>query len=851
MNKYIYLFFVILVSLSGILLSQLPSALSDEEAVAIERSELKQLEQEYIEAEELADKQYEQVEVPSRTRKRKRRTPKVIRKTQKTTSTSTPKKNSPSVYLDSYTEPWRDMNPDEKISMQFDNADLVFLLDYLERAFNITFILDDNIKPPSPNARLVSGNKVTFKSQVPLNRQQIWELGNTFLEMAGLAIVPLPTPRTYRVMASAAQGTAPSANREPLPTFIGTDIDSLPQTGKIRYVYFVENADTATIKSVVDAMKSASSGPALVLEPMRALIMTDQAANIRSLLTIISEIDQVTMPETLSVIRLKQTDANKVFELYKQLIQPADQQAGYLFRPARRAETTSYFSKNLRIIPEPRTNSLIALGTRDTIKRFEDFIFNEIDKPITLPFSPLHIHQLRYLKAPSIAAILNDVIKFQQGEPAAQFGGVRGGEKYFRIGTTITPEPDGNRLIINAPYDDYLKILEVLEKMDVEQPQVAIKVLILNVDITDTRALASQLRNKSCITDATGTTCSTDGCCGPNGLLGQNINFQTSGFQGIGAGTVGILENTTPNSTGAVRLLADLVALASGNNPGTTLITLGRDMFGIFGILRILQTYTRTSVVANPFLVATHKYKAFISLGETRRLRSAIVSGVGGNVDSFTDVAADLSVELIPQISFVDNMISMDILVTFNQFTDVLGSRNNKVIRTNALLANGEVLALGGLIKDNVTEEESKVPILGDIPIIGSLFFKSRSKVFTRNSLLILLSPEIIKPHTQFLQDSMTQSKINESKNLLFDMKNPADKRDPIYRWFFRDIKEKESAQIDKFISRQQSYLDETRNPTLSAVALDQSDKKRIHSNKNSLFDLVNPKQETMSGVAA
>lgn len=741
-------------------------------------------------------------------------------------------------YLTEYLDPWKEIDSEEKFDVQFDNADLIYFLKYLENIFKIAFILDDDIKPTSPNSLQVQGNKITFKTQVPLSAKEIWDIAQTFLSMANLAIVPSNIPRTYRITIAAADANKPSANKEPLPTFIGVDYTLLPDSGKVRYVYLVENTDVQTIKSIIEAMRGPNSAPPIAIEPMRAIIITDNAPNIKSIMAIVRELDVVTMPETLSVIRLQQADAAKVVQLYKDLVNQQDNQPGYIFRPTKKTESTSYFNKSTRVIAEPRSNSLIVLGTREGIERFENFIIKHIDKQVDLPFSPLHIHQLKYLKAKEIATILNEVIQFQTNDPAAQFGGVRGGEKYFKMGTTITPEESGNRLIINASYDDYLKILEVIERMDVEQPQVAIRVLILNVDLTDQRQLGTQLRNKACFPDPASSNCTqnVNSCCGPD-ILGGNINFQSSTIFGTG-----IVQNNT--GSGATRLLGDLISLAQGAPAGSTLISLGKDMFGIFGLLRVLQTYTRASVIANPFVIATHKYKAQISVGETRRLPSAIVSGTGGNVEGFIDIQANLQVEVIPQISYVDEMVRLDIYVTVDQFIDDFGSRNDKQVRTNVLLANGEVIALGGLIRDTVTTTQAKVPILGDIPLLG-WFFKSENKIVQKSSLLILLSPEIIKPHSQMLADSYTQSKINETKRAVFAGRDPYAKRDPIHRWFFAENKDREPAQLDKFVAVQQKYLDESKKSTNAMIAY--AEEAMQKNKKRSLLDFVDEEKGVMA----
>jgi len=711
-------------------------------------------------------------------------------------------KESKEVYLGQYIEPWQGHDPDETIEMNFENKEITELLKFLEENLDITFILDDYIEPKRADGlKVLAGTKITFKSNIPVTLKEAWDLGLTFLEMSGFSVIPTTLPRTYHV--TAASGDKNSANNNPLPTFIGTDPGILPNSDiKVRYVYFIENSEVDTISKVVDTLRTSSSAAPIKFPELRAILITDKSANIKSMLKILNEIDKISTPEMLSIIRLKHADASDIQKLYQELI-GKDQKGQFPFRP-RKTSTTHYFTESTRVFADPRTNSLIILGTRENIKKFEDFVSVYIDKKPDLPYSPLHIYPLRYIEAESIAAILNQMIQQFNADPsraaAASVGGVRDGNKFFNPAVKITAEPSGNRLIINAEYEDYLKIRELLEKLDIEQPQVALKIMILDVDLTNAQQFGTQIRNsKECC----------DGSGGTDSVLGKNISAQFSGLNGI------ITRETTNGSfvSGAERLLGNLINIANlptGGGPGlfgtgTTLITLGKDIFGFWGLLSILESITRVSVVANPFLVTSNKYKAEVTVGETRRVLTSIVQAQSSQT-ALGNLDANLSVVITPQISY-DDMITMNIYVELTQFTSGgdLPTRLTKQVSTEAIAKNREVIALGGLIRETISEQEFKVPILGDIPLIG-WFFKNKIKTSERTSIVILISPEIIKPHQPEIGREFTQYQLNSVKDTLYTMYYPQEERDPIHRWFFGDHKERTIGDIDRFTSTSARY---------------------------------------------
>lgn len=670
-------------------------------------------------------------------------------------------------------------DPADTLEINFENTDLQNLINWVSDVFAVNFLTDDALNPLPAGGKNVSGNKITFKTHKPLTKKNAWDLFITFLDVFGFALIEGSVENFYKIVSS--DPNAPrSANKSPLPSFINTNWQDLPDSEiKIRYAYYVRNTNLATIQSIVDSFRSSTSS-LKALPDLNAFILTDKSFNIRSIMKIVSELDSSSLPESMSVLKLKHADAEDVKNLYESLTKKEDTRGlAARLMGTKKLPTTVYFPEDLRVFAERRSNTLIIFGTQEGIDKLERFILNYVDTELKIPYSPLYIYELQYTKAEDIATILTNVTKFAPESPASQSGGVRDGNKYLRP-MVFQAEPSGNRLLINAEKEDYLKVLDVIKQLDVKQPQVAIEVLIVNVISSDDRELGIQIRNKT-----------------PT-FIGKNIDFQSSGLGlGGGASASPVVDPTTGS------LLGNLIQLAQNQTPGATLLTISNLATGVWGILRVLQTEVDTNVISNPFLVTTNNYSAQVSLGETRRVKTGVVQSQQSS-DTFGDISANLTVQITPLINNEGN-INLNINISIDAFTDTndpaSATKNTNTIKTNANVGNRQVLALGGLLKSNEVDITTKVPGIGDIPIFGWIF-KNKTKIKSKNNLLVFISPRIVEPKFEGGIDTYSREKTEYSKQIMREMRHPAERRDVIHRWFFKDKPNENTQYVDNFVAK-------------------------------------------------
>ena len=704
------------------------------------------------------------------------------------------------------------IDPEDLVEFYFENTDLTQVLKQIEVLFNVAFITDDVIEPLPKDAKSLKGNKVSFKTNELFTRKQAWNLFTTFLDLSGFALIAKDQPdwngkapayqedkKFFRVIA------LPKAVRSPAPTYIGSDPKSLPNNDQvIRYVYFVQNADINNLKPVVDSLKSAQM-TSLLLRESKAILLIDKAYNIKSLMRIVAELDKVTMPQAMSVIKLHNAEAQDVKKLYDSLIK--DEEPGPPVRLPRKLPASTYFPEGTKIIAEPRTNSLILLGPQDAITKIENFIRQYVDVELTQTHSPLYIYDVLYADAQNLAQIMNEVTKFGAQTTAGKVGGVRGGDEYLKK-ITFTAEPATNQIIIKGDYEDYLKALEILKELDEPQPQIAIEVMVLSVDINKIKALGTQLRSKL--------------PKGIEGLVGKQVKFQTSGFNGRGIVTKppeGSSSSDCDGQPGASRLLGNLITLATGLQAGNTVIQLGKDLCGVWGIFRALDSLTNAQILANPFLIASNNTKAKVSVGETRRVVTSLIQA-DTSQQAFGDQAANLLVDITPQINS-DGMIVMDLDIQLINFvegsTPENTARTKRQVKTSTVLADEQILALGGLVQNRTQSNSSQLPVLGDVPVLGWLF-KNKQNTETKGNLLILISPRILPPGSDVIQNQFTNEHLDKYHESVAQLTKKSELLDPVHRLFFqphehdadeiafqRRIREKQEEGSAEIVRRQMS----------------------------------------------
>ena len=665
----------------------------------------------------------------------------------------------------------------ESVAFNFEDIDLQNVADYMERIHKVKFITDDILD--SSKTQKLAGNKISYRTNAPLSKQESWSLFITFLSMAGLDVVPMAHAGFYRIV------PLPNAPQEPIPAYIGASASLLPDNDMmVRYVYFMQNADPLKIQPLISKFQGAT-GSLMVYKDLKALIFTDKSYNIKSLMTIVKELDKPVAPQAMSVVKLKRANVEDVINLYNSLKPSSNSQRAWAADS--KDPASEFFSQSISLAGDKRTNTLIILGPKEAVARLEDFIEKYVDVDANKTKCPVFVYYLEYTNAIDMQKTISSLVTYGSSTSAGQYGGVRDGQKYLQP-MTIVADAHSNSLIINATADDYPAVETLIKGLDVPQKQVALEVLIVQVTGTKTKALGSQLS-------------------GPNNdnTFLRSVSAQTSGIPPA-SGVV-----LTPDSAGITQSIkSNLANLLVGpiNQAGSTLLTIGQPIWAIF---KVLKTITSTKILQNPFVVVSNNSKALVKVGTSRRVVTGEAVSAGNTAATgYQTAEANMTVTIVPQVND-QGIINLAIAIDNTQFVNNSVNdavQDQKSITTMAAVADGEVLVLGGIMADSYSDSVSGVPLLAKIPVFGWLF-KNKTNQEGKNVFMVFICPKILDNiHHQADVQQYTRTKIEEAQDYLrlMDEAEAIDAgQDPIDRAFFGASERKsDDLTVDRLVDRRE-----------------------------------------------
>lgn len=431
---------------------------------------------------------------------------------------------------------------------------------------------------------------------------------------------------------------------------------------------------------------------------VNALVISDHADNIRSLEALVDRLDSTT-EGNIEVISLQHAWSGDVITLLQELISSGS--------------SASKKSSTVVVIADERTNRLVVKGKPGEIEQIRDVVAKlDISTEKESRSNRLQFIPLQYADAATTAELLKSLIT-----DSPDTGKEGSGQQQTSIKTNIQADEELNALLINAEPDVMAEITNMLTNLDVPRAQVLVEAIIVEIRVEES-----------------------------NDYSAQWVGAESAGY--AGAGTSFSASGTSLNS-----LIEDGdLSLSTG---GTLL--LGSSNFGI--LLQALASKSNSNLLSTPKILTLDNQTSRILVGETRPFQTGSYSDDSSSAFvTTTREDVGLTLEVTPHINS-SNEVKLEVLQTVEAASDEVSDLGTittvREIETVVVAKNGQTIALGGLIEDDIAEVKQKVPFFGDLPIIGALF-RSSSYETTKINLLVFIRPTIVRGKADL--DAITQT---------------------------------------------------------------------------------------------
>ncbi|GAB5550361.1 MAG: type II secretion system secretin GspD [Sandaracinaceae bacterium] len=663
--------------------------------------------------------------------------------------------------------PSRRVPPGARVDFTLEDADLPDLVRMISRITGKRFILPGK-------ARSI---KATVASEAPVSAAEAYRAFLSILELNGMTVVP--SGRYLKIVETA------GAESQPLPLY--TDGEATPRDDRyVTRMHRVENVSAEDVATLLGRFKS-REGNITAYAPTNTIIMTDTGTNIRRMLRILQEIDVPRTGEQIWIEPIHYANATEMAARLQEIFPSAGggssggataskaratprratpRRPGQPAQAAAAAGPTTVGSRSgesriTNIIPDERTNSLILLATERAYMRILEVI-RALDIPVEGEGS-IHVHQLQYADSEQMAQTLQSLIGGGGGSAASKRatkqGGVTGatggaGGASFEGQIAVQAHKSTNSLLITSSLHDYVALRRVIQRLDVSPRQVFIEAVIMELSVQRSSSLGLSFHGG--VPDAPeegalslfGFEASRSAGLDPSSLLtGLAVGIrgpevpQSAQLIGVSIPSFGVVLNAIANS-GDVNVLSTPHIIAMDNIQAE--ITVGANVpLQTSGLLGGLGGGGGLGALAG----AAGQQGGAGGLGALAGLGAlgGLGGGLGGGVQRQN---VGTTIRITPHINDAGE-IRMEIEEEISEAGEAQGTLgvipiNQRIAKTQVVVRDQETIVIGGLMRDRVSTSEDKIPILGDIPLLGVLF-RRQSTTTQKTNLLLFLTPYIIR----------------------------------------------------------------------------------------------------------
>lgn len=561
--------------------------------------------------------------------------------------------------------------------------------------------------------------RINVRSYEMLNAEQYYQFFLNVLEVYSFAVVEMDNGVLKVVR-----------NKDAKTSNIPVVTDENPGQGDemVTRVVQVRNVSVRELAPLLRQFSNQAGGGHVVnYDQSNVIMMTGPAAVVNRLVDIIQRVDKAGDQE-LEIVKLQYASAPEIVRILESI-----------YKSQGRAEQPDFLIP--KIVADERTNSVIVSGELQARQRAIQ-LAKRLDSELQTSGNT-RVFYLKYAKAEELVPVLkgvsDSIVAEVQGTTAAAGAqGARGAANQGRA-ISIEAHADSNSLVITAQPDMMRSLEEVLRQLDIRRAQVLVEAIIVEVFEGDGTDFGVQWLNANGggTNFNNGNTIPIISVAGGAAVASQVTKGSTT-TSVVNGSTV---TTTTPDSNRDYSVLADVLSGLNGA------------MLGFYkgdwaAILQAVRTSTNSNVLATPHITTMDNQEAFFLVGQEVPVITGSTTG-SNNTNPFQQVnrqEVGIKLKVTPQINEGDA-----VQLTIEQEVSSIGGAtavditiNKREIKTTVMADDGATVVLGGLIDEDVQESESKVPLLGDIPLLGHLF-KSTSVTKQKRNLMVFIKASIVR----------------------------------------------------------------------------------------------------------
>lgn len=595
----------------------------------------------------------------------------------------------------------------DRVTFNFVDVDLATITKFISDITKKNFIFDERVK-----------GKITIIAPSKLDVDEAYNLFTSVLELKGFTVVPSGVDAYKIIPSSEARQKGVEISRDKKPV----------NESYIARLILLKNISSDDALKFLQPIVS-KDGYASAFGPGNLLLVIDSGLNMEKILSIVDSIDQPSMREGPEIVFLKYSSADTVAKILNEgmgrKLRGVPQQAAI---------------EEMKAVADQRLNAVILFGDRG-VRESTKSLITLLDVPSPEAQGRINVYFLENADATDLVKVLEGMIKGVRPQQQAAPGAAPVTPFEAPGGITITADKASNALIIVASPADYQNLSQVVRQLDKKRRQVYVEAMIIEASVNKLREMGVQWRAAA-----------TQG--GKPVAIGGFGTIDNAAVQGIVQG----LQGATLGGLGNFLNIPVTTTDQTTGQPTTTTLSIP----GFAVLFNLNEFRDVVNVLSTPQILTSDNKEAeilvgqnvpFISQSQTSVSTSITTTGtaIPGVLNSIVRQDVGIILRITPQITEGD-YVKLDIYLenstVVNQSAQITVSVgptiNKRSTKTAVVVKDNQTVVIGGLLQDTDEDQITKVPLLGDIPLLGQLF-QSKTVSRQKTNLIVFLNPHVIK----------------------------------------------------------------------------------------------------------